>query len=84
MSKALTKEQIQRKKVRRLKSKSLKELLLYRFLNHYGYDKGEVTAQAIIDDILGLIDEYFLVTSLDDDLHHLHYGQLVSRGRAGR
>ena len=30
MTKALTKEQIQLKKVRRLKSKSLKELLLYR------------------------------------------------------
>ncbi len=77
MSKTLTKEQIQLKKVRRLKSKSLKELLLYRFFNHYGYDKGQVTAHAIIEDILGLIDEYFLVTSLDDDLHHLHYGQLV-------
>ena len=63
--------------MRRLKSKSLKQLLLWRFLNHYGYDKGEVTAKAIIDDILRLIDEYFLVTHLDDDLHHLHYGQLV-------
>ena len=77
MSKPLTKAQIQLKKVRRLKSKSLKQLLLYRFLNHYGYDKGEVTAKAIIADILALIDEYFLVTSLDEDLHHLHYGQLV-------
>jgi hypothetical protein len=77
MSKLPTKEQIQLKKVRRLKSKSLKQLLLWRFLNHYGYDKGEVTARAIIEDILGLIDEYFLVTHLDDDLHHLHYGQLV-------
>ncbi len=77
MSKPLTKEQIQLKKVRRLKSKSLKQLLLYRFLNHYGYDKGQVTARAIIDDILALIDEYFLVTSLDENLHHLHYGQLV-------
>ena len=77
MSKPLTKAQIQLKKVRRLKSKSLKQLLLYRFLNHYGYDKGEITARAIIDDILTLIDQYFLVSSLDDDLHHLHYGQLV-------
>ena len=77
MTKTLTKAQAQLKKVRRLKSKSLKQLLLWRFLNHYGYDKGEVTARAIIEDILGLIDEYFLVTHLDDDLHHLHYGQLV-------
>jgi len=77
MAKPLNKAQIQLKKVRRLKSKSLHQLLLYRFLNHYGYDKGEVTARAIIEDILALIDEYFLVSSLDDDLHHLHYGQLV-------
>ncbi len=77
MSKTLTKEQAQLKKVRRLKSKSLKQLLLYRFLNHYGYDKGEVTARAIIEDLLRLVEQYFLVTSLDDDLHHLHYGQLV-------
>jgi hypothetical protein len=77
MSKPLTKEQIQLKKFRRLKDKSLQQLLLYRFLHHYGYDKGEVTARAIIDDILKLIDDYFLVTTLDDDLHHIHYGQLV-------
>jgi hypothetical protein len=77
MTKPLTKEQIQLKKVRRLKAKSLQQLLLYRFLNHYGYDKGEVTAKAIIDDILQLIDDYFLVSSIDDDLHHIHYGQLV-------
>jgi hypothetical protein len=77
MSKPLTKAQIQLKKCRRLKGKGLKQLLLYRFLNHYGYDKGKVTAQAIIDDILTLIDDYFLVSTIDDDLHHIHYGQLV-------
>ncbi len=48
MSKALTKEQIQLKKYKRLKAKSLEQLLLYRFLNHYGYDKGEVVAKTII------------------------------------
>jgi hypothetical protein len=77
MSKPLTKQQIQLKKFRRIKDKSLRQLLLYRFLNHYGYDKGEITAKAIIDDILGLIDDYFLVSSIDSDLHHIHYGQLV-------
>jgi len=77
MSKPLTKQQVQLKKVRRLQSKSLQKLLLHRFLNHYGYDKGEVTAKAIIDDILELIDHYFLVSPLKEDLHHLHYGQLV-------
>lgn len=77
MSKPLTKEQIQFKKYRRLKDKSLERLLLYRFLNHYGYDKGEVTAKAIISDILKLIDDYFLVSTLDNDLHHINSGQLV-------
>ncbi len=77
MSKPLTKEQIQLKKSRRLQDKNLGQLLLYRFLHYYGYDKGEITAKAIINDILNLIDDYFLVTSIDDDLHHVHYGQLV-------
>lgn len=77
MSKPVTKAQIQLKKCRRLKDKNLHQLLLYRFLHHYGYDKGKVTAKAIVDDILKLIDQYFLVSSLDDDLHHIHHGQLV-------
>ncbi len=77
MSKSLTKEQIQLKKFRRLSDKSLEQHLLYRFLNNYGYDKGEVTAKAIINDILQLIDHFFLVSSIDDDLHHINYGQLV-------
>ena len=77
MSKPITKEQIQLKKIRRLKDKSLQQLLLHRFLNNYGYDKGEITAKAIINDIINLIDDYFLVSTLDDDQHHIHSGQLV-------
>lgn len=77
MTKPLTKAQIQIKKARRLKDKSLKQHLLYRFLNIYGYEKGKITAEAIIDNILELIDRYFLVSGLDDDLHHIQYGQLV-------
>ncbi len=77
MTKPLTKAQIQLKKMRRMKDKNLRQHLLYRFLNHYGYDKGEVTAKAIIDDILALIEEYFLVSTVDADLHHINYGQLV-------
>lgn len=77
MSKPLTKEQIQLKKFRRLHHKSLHQMLLHKFLNEYGYDKGEITATAIINDILKLIDEYFLVSTIDDDQHHIHYGQLV-------
>ena len=77
MSKPLTKEQIQLKKFRRLNDKSLDQLLLHKFLNEYGYEKGEITAKAIIDDILNIIEQYFLVSTLDDDQHHIHYGQLV-------
>jgi len=50
MSKPLTKNHIQLKKFRRINDKSLKHMLVYRFLNHYGYDKGEVTAKAIVED----------------------------------
>jgi len=77
MSKPLTKEQVQLKKMRRLKDKNLRQLLLHRFLNHYGYDRGEITAKAIIDDIIKLIDEYYIVSTLDDDQHHINHGQLV-------
>lgn len=77
MSKPLTKQQIQLKKFRRLHSKNLHQLLLHKFLNEYGYEKGEITATAIINDILKLIDDYFLVSTIDDDQHHIHYGQLV-------
>lgn len=77
MSKTLTKEQIQLKKYRRLKDKNLEQLLLNRFLNNYGYEKGEITAKAIINDILKLVDDFFLVSTLDDDQHHIHFGQLV-------
>jgi len=77
MTKPLSKERIQRTKQRRLKDKNLEQLLLHRFLNNYGYDRGEITARAIISDIIKLIDNYFLVSSLDDDQHHIHSGQLV-------
>lgn len=77
MTKPLTKEQVQLKKMHRLQNKSLHQHLLYRFLNHYGYDKGSVTANAIVEDILRLIEDFYLVSSLDADLHYLHTGQLV-------
>jgi hypothetical protein len=86
MSKTLTKDEINMKKFRRINDKSLRQHLVYRFLNSYGYDKGEVTAQAIVDDILKTIEHYFVVrkpleqmttgkTPPDD--YYLRYGQLV-------
>lgn len=77
MSKPVTKEQAQRKKLRRLQGKTLENVLHHRFLHHYGYDKGPITARAIVKDIVQLIDEYFLVTPLPDNHHFLHNGQLT-------
>ena len=77
MSKPLTKAQLQNKKYRRLKDKSLEQHLLYRFLNNYGYDKGEITAKAIIKDILNVIEQYFLVSNNRKDISHTQYGELV-------
>jgi hypothetical protein len=58
---------------KRMKGKSLKHILLDRFLNHYGYDKGAVTASAIIDDLLALIEQYYRYT----DNSFLKQGQMV-------
>ena len=62
MSKPLTRTQINEKKFRRINDKSLRQLLIHRFLNDYGYDKGEVAATAIVDDILKTVEDYFLIT----------------------
>ena len=86
MSKTLTKHEANMKKFRRINDKSLRQLLIHRFINSYGYDKGEVTAQAIVDDILKTIEHYFVLrkpleqmaedkTPPDD--RYLRYGQLV-------
>lgn len=86
MSKSLTRTQVNEKKFRRINDKSLRQLLIHRFLNDYGYDKGEVTATAIVDDILKTVEEYFVITlpleklatgdQLPDE-RYLSYGQLV-------
>jgi hypothetical protein len=57
----------------RIKGKSLKNILRERFLNKYGYDKGIVTAEAIIDDILLLVETYYRYS----DNSFLKPGQMV-------
>lgn len=57
----------------RLKGKTLRRILLDRFLNQYGYDKGTVTASAIVDDLLALIEHYYRYT----DNSFLKPGQMV-------
>jgi hypothetical protein len=58
---------------KRIKGKSLKHIVLERFLNQYGYDKGTVTASAIVDDLLALIEQYYRF----NDNSFLKPGQLV-------
>ena len=86
MSKTLTRTEINEKKFRRINDKSLRQLLIHRFINSYGYDKGEVTAAAIVDDILKVVEDYFVITlpleklATQDQLPNermLSYGQLV-------
>ena len=58
---------------KRMKGKSLKHIVVDRFLNHYGYDKGTVTASAIVDDLLALIEQYYRY----HDQSFLKPGQMV-------
>jgi hypothetical protein len=75
--KKLTKQDICLKKFRRINDKSLRQLLLYRFLNHYGYDKGEISAKAIVDDIITLIERYFILANPQSEGLYINYGHLV-------
>jgi len=68
-----SKESLAEKRYFRIKGKSLKNILLDRFLNQYGYDKGIVTANAIIDDLLSLVEHYYRFS----DNSFLKQGQLV-------
>jgi hypothetical protein len=69
--------EINLKKFRRIHDKSLEQVLLHRFLNHYGYEKGEVTARAIVRDLLQLIERHFLICRPDTDALLLKYGQMA-------
>jgi len=54
-----SKESMAERRYHRIKGKSLKKIILDRFINHYGYDKGVVTASAIVDDILNIVEHYY-------------------------
>lgn len=45
---------------KRMSSKSLKAMLTYKFLNEYGYSNGLVAVQAIVEDIVKLVETYFV------------------------
>lgn len=55
----------------RLSSKSLKAMLLYKFLSEYGYSNGMVTARAIVEDIIKLVETYFINQA------HLKIGEML-------
>lgn len=61
------------RRYKRIKGKTLRHILLDRFLNQYGYDKGTVTASAIVDDLLQFIECYYRYT----DSSFLKQGQIV-------
>lgn len=61
------------RRFKRLNGKTIKKIILDKFLNEYGYDKGPVTANAIVDDILITIEQYYRFS--DNSL--LKHGQLV-------
>lgn len=66
-------ETMHNQRYKRLKGKTLRQILLHRFLTQYGYDKGAVTAGAIIDDILLLVEQYYRYS----DQSFLKQGQMV-------
>jgi len=68
-----SKETMAHKRYLRIKGKSIKNILLERFLNKYGYDKGIITANAIIDDILLLVETYYCYS----DNSFIKPGQMV-------
>lgn len=44
---------------RRIKRRSLPDLLVHKFLTEYGYDHGPVIARAIVDDILDTVEQCY-------------------------
>ncbi len=56
---------------RRLARRTLSSLLRYKFLNEYGYDKGEVVVDAIVADICAVVRNYFV------SAEQLEPGQLI-------
>jgi len=66
-------ESIAERRYQRMKGKTLKHILIDRFIHHYGFEKGVVTATAIVNDIIELIEQYYRFT----DNSFLKEGQLV-------
>lgn len=46
--------------VKRLSARSLKSLLIHKVLHEYGYEKGRIVVEAIVNDIINLIEKFYL------------------------
>jgi hypothetical protein len=68
---------------RRLAKRNLHALLRYKFLNEYGYDKGPVVVEAIVDDICDTVRGYYLHGE-DLEPGQLLYLAPAKEERAGR
>lgn len=66
-------DSVSERRHKRLKGKTIKKIILDKFLNQYGYDKGHITANAIVDDLLITIEQYYRFS--DNSL--LRHGQIV-------
>jgi len=66
-------DSVSERRFKRLKGKTIKKIILDKFLNQYGYDKGLVTANAIVEDLLITIEQYYRFS--DNSL--LKHGQIV-------
>jgi hypothetical protein len=71
MNKNYHHKNVKENRVRRLNAKSLRNMLLYKFIHEYGYGKGLVAASAIVDDIVKLIQTFYVDTS------HLKIGEML-------
>lgn len=59
------------KRADRLAPRELRAMLRHRFLHAYGYDKGPVLVDAIVDDILELLEQYYVTPA------HQQVGQVI-------
>ena len=64
---------INERRYNRLKGKTLKHILIDRFLNSYGFEKGTIVASAIVSDIINIIERFYIF----HDNSFLREGQLV-------
>lgn len=68
---------------RRLAKRSLPSLLRYKFLHEYGYDKGAVVVQAIVDDICQVVRNYWARPGDLEPGQLIYHAPAISE-RAGR